>query len=132
MESHYRLHNAAMLMLVSGLEETGDPVLRMALQRAAAFLSRCTDQTDIGAWFLHDSLEKSAEAMEEMRRQTRTPWIPTRTLGKSPTNKLILNTHLDAIVTLDRYREVTGENRYSELLASGVRQLPLDFSPFSA
>jgi len=32
--------------------------------------------------------------MEEMRRQTRTPWIPSRTLGKSPTNKLILNTHL--------------------------------------
>ncbi len=118
MESHYRLHNAAMLMLESGLEETGDPLVRGALERAAAFLARCTDRTDIGAWFLHDSLESSAEAMEEMRRQTRTPWIPTRTLGKSPTNKLILNTHLDAIVTLDRYREVTGDERYVELLAS--------------
>lgn len=118
MESHYRLHNAAMLMLESALEETGDPLVRGALERAAAFLARCTDRTDIGAWFLHDSLESSAEAMEEMRRQTRTPWIPTRTLGKSPTNKLILNTHLDAIVTLDRYREVTGDDGYGELLVS--------------
>lgn len=118
MESHYRLHNAAMLMLEAGWEESGDALVRSALERAAAFLARCTDQTDIGAWFLHDSLESSAEAMEEMRRQTRTPWIPTRTLGKSPTNKLILNTHLDAIVTLDRYRELTGDHRYDELLAS--------------
>jgi hypothetical protein len=118
MESHYRLHNAAMLMLEAGLEETHDDVVRSALERAAAFLAQCTDQTDIGTWFLHDSLESSAEAMEEMRRQTRTPWIPSRTLGKSPTNKLILNTHLDAIVTVDRYREVTGDDQYGELIAS--------------
>lgn len=118
MESHYRLHNAAMLMLEAGLEETRDPVVRAALERAGAFLASCTDQTDIGTWFLHDSLESSAEAMEEMRRQTRTPWLPSRTLGKSPTNKLILNTHFDAIVTLDRYREVTGDDQYGELIAS--------------
>lgn len=118
MESHYRLHNAAMLMLEAALEETGDPLVRDALERAAAFISRCTDRTDIGAWFLHDSLENSVEAMEAMREQTRTPWIPTRTLGKSPTNKLILNTHLDAIVTLDRYRRLTGDQSYDELLDS--------------
>lgn len=63
MESHYRLHNAAMLILEAALEESGDPVVRVALERAAAFLSRCTDQTAIGTWFLHDSLEASAEAM---------------------------------------------------------------------
>lgn len=118
MESHYRLHNAAMLMLEAALEETDDIVVRNALERAAAFISRCTDRTDIGAWFLHDSLENSVEAMEVMREQTRTPWIPSRTLGKSPTNKLILNTHLDAIVTLDRYRQLTGDTSYDELLES--------------
>lgn len=118
MESHYRLHNAAMLMLEAALEETGDRLVRSALERAAAFISRCTDRTDIGAWFLHDSLENSVEAMEVMREQTRTPWIPTRTLGKSPTNKLILNTHLDAIVALDRYRQLTGDAGYDALLDS--------------
>jgi hypothetical protein len=118
MESHYRLHNAAMLMLASGLEEFGDEAIRHSLSRAAQFLSACTDQTRIGYWFLHDSLEDSVESMEEMRRQTNTPWIATRTFGKSPTNKLILNTHLDAIVALERYRDATGDEQYGELIAS--------------
>jgi hypothetical protein len=118
MESHYRLHNAAMLMLTAGLEEFDDDIIRTALAKAAAFLSTCADQTDIGHWFLHDSLENSAEAMEEMRRQTKTPWIPSRTLGKSATNKLILNTHLDAIIALDRYQALTGDNQYAGQLDS--------------
>lgn len=113
MESHYRLHNSAMLMLEAGLQEEADETIHRALEKAAAFLDACTDKTDIGLWFLHDSLEGSVASMEEMRRQTKTPWIPSRTLGKSPTNKLILNTHLDAIVALDRYREVTGDAQYA-------------------
>jgi len=118
MESHYRLHNSAMLMLEASLEETSDEIVRRALEKAAAFLASCTDKTDIGLWFLHDSLEESVETMEEMRRQTNTPWIPSRALGKSPTNKLILNTHLDAIIALDRYREVTGDIQYASHLDS--------------
>lgn len=131
MESHYRLHNAAMLMLAAGLEEFGDETIRAALTKAAAFLVKCTDRTDIGQWFLHDSLENSAEAMEEMRRQTNTPWIPSRTLGKSPTNKLILNTHLDAIVALERYRDATGDNQYAGLInsARGAAQALLALRP---
>lgn len=113
MESHYRLHNSAMLMLEASLEEAPEETVRRALEKAAAFLVSCTDKTDIGLWFLHDSLEGSVETMEEMRRQTNTPWIPSRALGKSPTNKLILNTQLDAIVALDRYREVTGDDQYA-------------------
>jgi hypothetical protein len=118
MESHYRLHNSAMLMLAAGLEEFGDDALRTSLAKAAAFLASCTDHTGIGAWFLHDSLENSVEAMEEMRRQTNTPWIPSGTLGKSATNKLILNTHLDAIVAMERYRDATGDLQYADLIAS--------------
>lgn len=118
MESHYRLHNGAMLMLAAGLEEFGDDAIRTSLTKAAAFLASCTDRTDIGHWFLHDSLENSVEAMEEMRRQTNTPWIPSRTLGKSATNKLILNTHLDAIVALERYRDATGNRQYAALIDS--------------
>ena len=118
MESHYRLHNSAMLMLAAGLEESGDTTIRAALSKAAAFLSTCTDKTEIGHWFLHDSLENSVASMEEMRRQTNTPWIPSHTLGKSATNKLILNTHLDAIVALERYRDATGDGQYTDLIAS--------------
>lgn len=118
MEVHLRLHNAAILILEAGLEESSDERLRNALAHAIDFLLQYTDRTGIGLWFLHDSLETSPENMEIMREQTRTPWIPSRTLGKSPCNKLILNTHLDAIVALERYRRVTGDDRHVDALAS--------------
>lgn len=119
MESHVRFHNAAMSVLEAGLDEYGDEALRDSLSKAAAFLATYTDRTDLGAWFLHDSLERSSDAMEEMRRQTNTPWIPSRVLGKSPTNKLILNSHVDALVILDRYSQLTGDTRHDALVQSG-------------
>lgn len=118
MESHYRFHNGAMLLLEAALKEHPDDIARKALERAAQFISRCTDKTDLGLWFLHDSLEENAEMMRELCKQTGSTWIPARTLGKSPTNKLILNTHLDAIVTLEQYHEVTGDSQYTEQLDS--------------
>jgi hypothetical protein len=118
MESHYRFHNGAMLLLEAALKERPDEVVSKALERAAHFISLQTDKTDLGLWFLHDSLEENAETMRELCRQTGSTWIPARTLGKSPTNKLILNTHLDAIVTLEQYREVTGDNQYTEQITS--------------
>ncbi|MDH3947326.1 MAG: hypothetical protein OEU74_00030 [Gammaproteobacteria bacterium] len=118
MESHYRFHNGAMLLLEAGLEEWPDDIVREALGKGASFISRQTDKTDYGLWFLHDSLEGSAEMMDELCKQTGSRWIPNRIFGKSPTNKLILNTHLDSIVALDRYREVTGDNQYSKHVAS--------------
>jgi hypothetical protein len=116
MESHYRFHNAAMLLLETALEEAPDRVIADSLSKAASVISRCTDRTDIGLWFFHDSLEQSAEMTEKSGIR----WIPSRELGKSPPTKMILNSHLDAIVTLDRYREVTGDTQYSEQVASAL------------
>ena len=116
MESHYRFHNAAMLLLETALEEAPSSVIADALSKAAAVLSRSTDKTDIGLWFFHDSLEQSVE----MTARSGIRWIPSRELGKSPATKMILNSHLDAIVTLDRYREVTGDNQYSEQVESAL------------
>jgi hypothetical protein len=116
MESHYRFHNAAMLLLESALEEAPNSTVADSLRRAASVISSCTDQTDIGLWFFHDSLEHSAEMTEKSGIR----WIPSRELGKSPPTKMILNSHLDAIVTLDRYREVTGDSQYSEQVTSAL------------
>ena len=118
MESHYRFHNGAVLLLEAALEEGYDDVVHRALERAASFLSSHTDKTDLGLWFLHDSLEDSVDGMNACWEQTGGPWIPSRVLGKSITNKMILNTHLDSIVTLDRYHEVTGDNQYTEHVSS--------------
>ena len=118
MESHYRFHNGAMLLLEAALKERPDEAVSKALEQAAYFIARTTDKTDLGLWFLHDSLEENAEMMQALCKQTGSTWIPARTLGKSPTNKLILNTHLDTIVTLEQYRDVTGDNQYVEKVTS--------------
>jgi hypothetical protein len=115
MESHYRLHNGAVLLLEAALEERPDDTVRQALTNAAAYTARHTDQTDLGLWFLHDSLEEDLDLLHRSGSRL----VPSRVLGKSPANKLILNTHLDALVTLDRYREVTGDNQYAAHIASG-------------
>jgi len=120
MESHYRFHNGAMLLLEAALKEGPDKVVSKALEKAAHFISRTTDDTDLGLWFLHDSLEENADMMLELCEQTGSTWIPARTLGKSPTNKLILNTHLDSIVALEQYRGISGDNQYTEQVTSAV------------
>ena len=116
MEAHYRFHNAAMLVLEASLEEKRSDVARDALQKAASVLSRCTDRTDLGLWFFHDSLEQSVEATQKSGIR----WEPSRELGKAPATKLILNSHVDAIVALDRFREVMGEDRYAEQVGSAL------------
>jgi len=120
MESHYRFHNGAMLLLEAALKERPDETASKALEQAADFISGTTDKTDLGLWFLHDSTEENADMMRELCRQTGSSWIPARTLGKSPTNKLILNTHIDTIVSLEHYREVTGDTRYKEEVSSAL------------
>lgn len=120
MESHYRFHNGAIHLLESALEEHPDDTVRTALERAASFISQHTDKTSLGLWFLHDSLEESVDGMNELWKQTGAKWIPSRALGKSPTTKLILNTHLDTTIALHRYRAVTGDNRYAEHVDSAM------------
>ena len=114
MESHYRLHNGAVLLLEAAFEEYGDDSIRNALSKACAFTARHTDRISFGLWFLHDSLEEDVDLL----RKSGSRLIPSRMLGKSPGTKLILNTHLDSIVALDRYREVTGDYQYSKPVAS--------------
>jgi hypothetical protein len=116
MESHYRLHCSAMHLLMDALAESDEPEVCKALERAAGFLARQTDKLDVGIWFLHDGLEHSVEAMQEGPFR----WLPSRALGKSESNMLVLNSHLDATVALDRYREVAGDARYQSLVAEAV------------
>lgn len=113
MESHYRQHCSAMHMLMDALVEREDPVVRSSLERGAAFLSRQIDELDAGMWFLHDELEHRVETMRDGPFR----WIPSRALGKSETNMLVLNSHLDATVALDRFAQVTGDSRYRPLVA---------------
>lgn len=125
-ECHMRFMAGALLLLENALDEWPDDAVRTALARGMEFLAKRTDRTDLGLWFLHDSVEESASAMDEMHRQTGAivknhgAWRPSQFLGKSATNKMILNTHVDATVVLQRYRLATGDARHDALVASAV------------
>ncbi len=127
-ECHYRFHCGALLMLENALDEwPGEPLITESLRKGAAFVASRTDETDLGTWFLHDSLEEKPELMDEIpkmfsralpNQKGRGAWKPSTFLGKSPTNKMILNTHVDTTIALDRYREATGDGQYDELVTS--------------
>ncbi|MDZ7584265.1 MAG: hypothetical protein U0938_05470 [Thiobacillus sp.] len=117
MESHYRLHCSAMHLMMDALTETDDPVVRTALEKAARFISDKRDATEVGAWFYHDELELSETGMNGAPFK----WLPGRALGKSTQNMLVLNTHLDTLIALDRYRQLTGDAQYAPLVDSGVK-----------
>lgn len=113
-ESHFRLHASAMHLMMDALSDAPDAAVQEALARAMAFATRQRDATSLGDWFLHDELELSAAGMDAGPFR----WIPSRACGKSPTNMLVLNTHLDTLVALLRYRELTADTRYDALIAS--------------
>ncbi|AFL75866.1 hypothetical protein [Thiocystis violascens] len=117
MECHVRLHCGGMHLLATALEERDDPVVKDKLRAATEFIARLVDQTDLGAWFLHDTLELSRETMN----QGPFAWHASRALGKSATNMMVLNTHLDTVIAVDRYRRLTGDARFDELIASAQR-----------
>lgn len=114
MESHYRLHAGAMHLLAAFLEETGEPVVKQALDKAAGFAAQRIDQLDAGAWFLHDDLEKNENTIKRYPFRV----VPSRVLGKSKSNLLVLNTHLDTCIAMARYQAVTGDTRYQALVES--------------
>ncbi len=116
MESHYRLHAGAMHLLAAYCEETTDPAAALSLQRAAAFAAQRTDRLTTGMWYLHDSLEADAEGIQRYPFRIE----PSRALGKSPNNLLVLNTHLDTNIAMERQRRVSGDARHGELIASAV------------
>lgn len=114
MESHYRLHSAGMLLLAAYYEETPDPVVGEAIRRACSFAAARTDRIDAGIWYLHDSLEETEETL--MRYPFRHE--VSRALGKSPSNLMVLNTHLDTNIAMERCRRVTGSEEFSSVIDS--------------
>ncbi len=116
-ECHYRLHTSGVHLLMDEFQRTGCPQVKASLQKAVAFLSRTTDQLDCGIWFLHDSLELSVQAMNSGPFK----WIANNTLGKSVSNMLVLNTHLDTTIAINRYGLLTGDKQYQDLVNSALK-----------
>lgn len=115
MESHYRLHCSAMHLMMDALSEQEDATVRSALAAAAAFLARQSVDLHIGKWLLHDELEHSVAQMKLGPFR----WVRSDAFGKSESNMLVLNSHLDGLIALDRYRALTGDAQFDGLVKSG-------------
>lgn len=128
-ECHYRFHNGALLLIENALDEWPGDVLRESLVKGISFVASFKDQTELGVWFLHDSLEESPEKLDAMFEQTGSlvkgfgAWKPSYFLGKSGTNKMILNTHIDTTIVLRRYEELTTDTAFSDDVESACRAL---------
>ncbi len=115
-ECHYRLHTSALHLLMDEFDRTDCPQVQVALASGVAFIAKHHDQLDCGVWFLHDSLELTDEAMNSGPFQ----WISKRTLGKRPSNMLVLNTHLDTTIAINRYQALTNDQQYAALIQSAL------------
>ena len=112
MESHYRLHCSAMHLMVDALAERPDAGLAEALGRAASFLAHQAVPVGFGQWLLHDELEHSVAQL----KQGPFNWVPSAVFGKSESNMLVLNSHLDATIALDRNAQVTRDQQHAPLV----------------
>lgn len=119
MECHYRLHCSGMHLLMDALTESRDSNVETALAKAARFIATKSTNIDAGKWFLHDSLETNDETVKEHPGGR----YASQILGKKNSNMLVLNTHLDTTIALDRYASLTKDHDYSELISSAKNSL---------
>jgi len=108
LESHFRLHCSGMHLLMDALSTGNDAAVENSLRIAASFIAKQYDSTMIGTWYLHDELELTEETM----RKSPFKWAKSNAFGKRLSNMLVLNTHLDTTIALDRYALITGDQRY--------------------
>lgn len=116
-EAHFRLHCSAMHLMMDVLSEVQSNAVAQRLKRAAAFLQTARSPLDPGTWFIHDELEQSDAAMAEAPFA----WLRTRSFGKTTSNMLVINTHMDATIALERYARVTGDRQYASIVEAAAR-----------
>lgn len=111
MESHYRLHTSALHLLLDYYAEQPAPEPLQAVKKGVQFLLGRADKLECGLWFLHDELETSLETNSEAPFG----YLESHAFGKSASNMLVLNTHLDTYVAMSRYDELTGDDERIEV-----------------
>lgn len=93
-EIHLRFTAAALRLLVEAHVDGLYPDVLALVATLKAHLSH-VEQLDIGPWFLHDSLECPAFAEYALEKP-----LPNQLWGSTSGNCLVLNTHIDTLLTL--------------------------------
>lgn len=114
MESHYRLHCSAIHLFLDAFTLNPSPVIAAHLSRAVDYICKKSSQISGKTWFLHDELEQNSSSMEKAPFS----WIPSKVLDKSVANMVVLNTHVDTLVAVDRFYDVSGDDKYMGTVSS--------------
>jgi hypothetical protein len=115
-EVHARMLWDGVHLLLSEHEIAPDPRLAEAVDRVVRYaVDNLTEELpDSGLWFLHDSAE-----------HTRSLEFDEPVLGRSRTNSLCLNTHVQALCALARIQRsgLNGADRFEDALRRGINAL---------
>ncbi len=117
MESHFRLNTGAMHLLLDAYSEYPSLKIEHAIEHGLGFLIQVADQLEIGPFFLHDSLEINSDGLHQ--RPSR--YLKSRAFGKSESNMLVLNTHLDTTVAIARAASMLHHQDFSRLARAASR-----------
>ncbi len=126
-EVHLRFTAAAIRLLIEALEDgllTDSQLAIDALKRHVSFRESILG----GVWFLHDSLEMPGVSNFYRNANRYRAW------GASTENCLVLNTHVDTLVTLLHFLQrvkINGEDHrfFAELIDRGLVSLSVVLSP---
>ena len=115
-ESHFRLVTSGLHLLMDAWAEASDPRVGEAMDAAARFLGERSGRIRFGTWFPHDELELSEESIAHLPF----PWSRSTVLGKTVSNMLVLNTHLDTTIALHRHASLSGCRDYQDAVSSAL------------
>jgi len=93
-EIHMRFTSTAIRLLVEGYKDgliSDSGIVIKSMRKHLEF----SEPIDSGIWFFHDSLELPSIGIEYPFKN-----IKNQVWGSSPTNMLVLNTHIDTLVTI--------------------------------
>lgn len=120
-EIHFRFRLDGVELLLRFFQQNKRPVFwETAVTAVSSVLSFGDSLNNNGVWFLHDSLE----AKEEYRKKHyREGFVNSRFLGKSKSNTLCLNTHIQTLNILHLFRRIDAKDEYANYLHRGTDSL---------
>lgn len=117
METHTRFQADGITLLLRHYQETRERMFLQKAYEASKWLVKINEKTKDGIWFLHDTLE-----MEGLGPCSKSPY-GSNPFGKSRYNSMIMNTHINSIISLLTLLEYKDDDEIRESVEKGLKAL---------
>jgi len=119
METHTRFQADGISLLIDHFERSRNRSFLHAADRASQYLLSLSDWLDSGRWFLHDELEAEPELVSLGYHNL----VESNAFGKSTSNTLCVNTHVNTLRTLLLMATHDQTGKYREQHRLGLQAL---------